>query len=129
MTERLEQRLGLRDRRKLRRRRKALQRRAQDVVGVDRAAGGLIEFGQRQRGAQLEAAGLLLLRDGDGGEEGGFGAGGGGGGVRVRSISPRMRWGPASNQCSPGSPATASAPPVSASAASASPPSASISAS
>ena len=51
-----------------------------DVVAVDRAAGGLVEPGQRQRGAQLEAAGLLLLRDGDGGEEGGFGGGGGVGG-------------------------------------------------
>ena len=48
-------------------------------MGVDRAAGGLIELGERQRGAQLEAAGLLLLRDGDGGEEGGFGGGGVGG--------------------------------------------------
>ena len=48
-------------------------------MGVDRAAGGLVELGERQRGAQLEAAGLLLLRDGDGGEEGGFGGGGVGG--------------------------------------------------
>ena len=77
--ERLEQRLRLGDLRKLRRRRKTFQRRPQNVVGVGRAAGGLIELGQRQRGAQLEAAGLLLLRDGDGGEEGGFGGGGVGG--------------------------------------------------
>ena len=77
--ERLEQRLRLRDLRKLRRRRKAFQRGRQDVVGVDGAARGLVELGQRQRGAQLEAAGLLLLRDGDGGEEGGFGGGGVGG--------------------------------------------------
>ena len=48
-------------------------------MGVGRAAGGLIELGQRQRGAQLEAAGFLLLRNGDGGEEGGFGGGGVGG--------------------------------------------------
>ena len=79
MGERLEQRLRLRDRRNLRRRRKAFQRRPQNVVGVDRAARGLVELGERQRGAQLEAAGLLLLRDGDGGEEGGFGGGGVGG--------------------------------------------------
>src|SRR5271169_267824 len=76
MRERLEQRLRLDDLRKLRRRRKACQRRPQNVVGVDRAAGGLVEFGQGQRGAQLEAAGLLLLGDGDGGEEGGFGGAG-----------------------------------------------------
>ena len=48
-------------------------------MAVDRAAAGLVEPGQRERGAQLEAAGLLLLRDGDGGEEGGFGGGGIGG--------------------------------------------------
>ena len=45
----------------------------------DRAAGGLVELRERQCGAQFEAAGLLLLRDGDGGEEGGFGGGGVGG--------------------------------------------------
>jgi hypothetical protein len=56
-----------------------LQRRSEDVVGVDRAADGLVQLGQRQRGAQLEAAGLLLLRDGDGGAEGGFGGDGVGG--------------------------------------------------
>src|SRR5271169_3822205 len=79
MRERLEQRLRLSDLRKLRRRRKSCQRRPQNVVGVDRAAGGLVELGERQRGAQLEAAGLLLLRDGDGGEERGFRGGGVGG--------------------------------------------------
>jgi hypothetical protein len=79
MGERLEQRLRLRDMRKLRRRRKAFQSRPGNVAGVDRAVGGLVELGQRQRGAQLEAAGILLLRDGDGGEEGGFGGGGVGG--------------------------------------------------
>src|SRR5271156_1874970 len=79
MGERLEQRLRLGNRWKLRRRRKAFQRWTENVVGVDRAARGLVELGQRQRGAQLEAAGLLLLRDCDGGEEGGFGGGGVGG--------------------------------------------------
>ena len=44
-------------------------------MGVDRAADGLVELGWRQRGAQFEAVGLLLLRDGGGGEEGGFGGG------------------------------------------------------
>ena len=42
--ERLEQRLRFRDLRKLRGRRKAFQRRSEHVVGVDRAAGGLVEF-------------------------------------------------------------------------------------
>ena len=45
-------------------------------MGLGWAARGLIELGQRERGAQLEAAGFLLLGDGDGGEEGGFGGGG-----------------------------------------------------
>ena len=39
----------------------------------------MVEFGERQRRPQFEAAGFLLLRDGDGGEEGGFGGGGLGG--------------------------------------------------
>src|SRR5271170_1806432 len=79
MGERLEQRLRVRNLREFRRRRKSLQRRPQQVVGIDPAAGGLVELGQRQRGAQLEAAGLLLLRYGDGGEEGRFGGSGVGG--------------------------------------------------
>ena len=48
-------------------------------MGFDRAAGRLVELGERQRGAQFEAAGFLRLRDGDGGEESGFGGGGVGG--------------------------------------------------
>jgi hypothetical protein len=58
MRERLEQRLRLGDLRKLRRRRKACQRGAEHVVGVDRATGGLIEPGQRQReeGGSIKAA-------------------------------------------------------------------------
>ena len=43
------------------------------------AAGGLVEFGEGERGAQFEAARSLSLRDGDGGQEGFFrrrGAGG-----------------------------------------------------
>ena len=39
-------------------------------MGVGGAAGRLIKLRQRQRRAQLEAPRLLLLRDGDGGEEG-----------------------------------------------------------
>ncbi len=126
--ERLEQRLSLGDLRKLRRRRKALQRRLENVVGVACAARGLIELGERQRGAQLEAAGLLLLRDGDGGEEGGF-SGAGSAEFCLKRISPRMRWRAASNQCSPVFPASVSAASIPTRAASASPPSASISAS
>ena len=41
-------------------------------MGFGGAAGRLIEFGQRQRRAQFEAARALLLRDGDGGLEGFF---------------------------------------------------------
>ena len=36
------------------------------------AAGGLVELGEGKRGAQFEAARGLLLRDGDGGQEGFF---------------------------------------------------------
>jgi hypothetical protein len=42
-------------------------------VGVGVASASAIKLGEGQRGAQLEAAGLLLLRDGDGGQERGFG--------------------------------------------------------
>ena len=41
-------------------------------MGVGGAAGRLIELGERQRRAQFEAARALLLRDGDGGQEGFF---------------------------------------------------------
>jgi hypothetical protein len=56
-------------------------------VSVDRPARGLVEFGERQRGAQLEAAGLLLLRDGDGSEEGGLGESGVGGVLRTEDFA------------------------------------------
>ena len=52
-----------------RRRRKTFERGREDGVGVGGAAGRLIEIGKRQRRAQFEALGLLLLRDGDSGEE------------------------------------------------------------
>ena len=38
-------------------------------MGVDRATGRLVELGERERGAQFEAARALLLRDRDGGQE------------------------------------------------------------
>ena len=38
-------------------------------MGIGGAAGRLIKLRQRERRAQLEAPRLLLLRDGDGGEE------------------------------------------------------------
>ena len=41
-------------------------------MSVGGAAGRLIKLRQRECGAQLEAPRLLLLRDGDGGEEGFF---------------------------------------------------------
>ena len=51
------------------RRRKAFERGREDGVGLDRAAGRLVELGERECGAQFEAARSLLLRDGDGGQE------------------------------------------------------------
>ena len=39
------------------------------VVSFGGAGGRLVEFGERQCGAQFEAARPLLLRDGDGGQE------------------------------------------------------------
>ena len=41
-------------------------------MGVGEAAGRLVELGERQSGAQFEAARALLLRDRDGGQEGFF---------------------------------------------------------
>ena len=41
-------------------------------MGVDGASGRLIELRERKRRAQFEAARALLLRDGDGGQEGFF---------------------------------------------------------
>ena len=38
-------------------------------MGVGTAGGRLVELGQRKRRLQFEAARLLRLRDGDGGEE------------------------------------------------------------
>jgi len=39
-------------------------------MGVRGAIGRLVEFGQCEHGAQLEAPRFLLLRDGDSGEKG-----------------------------------------------------------
>src|SRR5271157_174057 len=66
-------RLRLRDLRKLRRRRKSCERWPERGVGVGVAAGRAVKFGERERGAQFEAAGLLALGDGDGGKVGVFG--------------------------------------------------------
>ena len=41
-------------------------------MGVGEAAGRLVEFCERERGAQFEAARFLLLGDADGGEKGLF---------------------------------------------------------
>jgi hypothetical protein len=54
-------------------RRKAFERRRENRVGVKRAAGQLVEFGEREGRVQLVAARALLLRNGDGGLEGLFG--------------------------------------------------------
>jgi hypothetical protein len=53
-----------------RRWRKAFERRREDGVRVHRAAGRLVELGERQRRAQFEAARPLVFRDGDGAPEG-----------------------------------------------------------
>ena len=69
---RYQQRLRLGDLGHFGRRRKAFERRREDGVGVGGAAGRLVELGERERRAQFEAARALLLRDGDGGQEGFF---------------------------------------------------------
>ena len=65
----LDQRLRLGDLGHFGRRREAFERRREDGVGVDGAAGRLVQFGERERGAKFEAARGLLFRDGDGGPE------------------------------------------------------------
>jgi hypothetical protein len=62
--------LRFRDLGEFRRRREAFERRREDGGRPGGAAARLIKLRQRQRRAQLEAPRLLLLRDGDGGEEG-----------------------------------------------------------
>ena len=56
-------------------------------VGV--AAGRTIELGERERGAQFEAAGFLRSRDGDGGEESFLGGGGVGGSLFEQDFAAR----------------------------------------
>jgi hypothetical protein len=72
LRERLEQRLRLRDLGHLRRRREPFERGDENGVSFGEASGRLVELGERQRGAQFEAARGLLLCDRDGGEEGLF---------------------------------------------------------
>jgi hypothetical protein len=68
-----EKRLGLRNLRKFRVRRKALEGGRKHGMNVGGAARRLIEPHQRQRCAQVEAPRLLSLRNVDGGEEASFG--------------------------------------------------------
>ena len=72
LRQRRQKRLRLGDLRHFRRRRNAFQRGRENGVGFGGAAGRLIEVGERERRAQFETAGALLLRDGDGGQEGVF---------------------------------------------------------
>ena len=58
-------------------------------MGFDLAVCRLIELGQIERGAQLEAAGLLLARDGDCGQEGSLGEGGVDGGLFKQDFAAR----------------------------------------
>src|ERR1700722_7234131 len=67
--QRLKQGFRFGDLRHFRRRRKAIESGREDGVGFGRAAGGLVELGERERCAQLEAARALTLSDGDGGLE------------------------------------------------------------
>jgi hypothetical protein len=62
--------LSLFDFRKLRRRRKAFERWRQHGISVGGAAGRPTKLREGKRRAQLEAFRFLLLRDGDGSEEG-----------------------------------------------------------
>jgi hypothetical protein len=62
--------LCLGDLRHLRRRREAFERRGEDGVRFGGPGRRLAELGERERGAQAEAARPLLARDGDGGLEG-----------------------------------------------------------
>ena len=57
--------LSVGDFRHFQRRREALERRREDRVGFGGAAGRLVEFGERERRAQFEAARPLLFRDSD----------------------------------------------------------------
>jgi hypothetical protein len=70
--DRPQQRLRLGDFRHLRRWREPFDCRRENRVGFGGTAGRLIEPGERQHRAQFEAARALLLRDGDGGQEGFF---------------------------------------------------------
>jgi hypothetical protein len=60
--ERGEKRLRFRNLGKLRRRRKAFERRREDVMGVRGAACGVEMLRQRDRGLEFEGAGALLPR-------------------------------------------------------------------
>ena len=73
LRQRGEQRLRFRDVGHFGRRRKAFERRREDGVGFGGAGGRLVEFRERERSAQFEAARALLFRDCDGGLVGVFG--------------------------------------------------------
>ena len=66
---RREQRLRLCDLGHFRGRRKAFERRREDDVGIERAAGRLVELRKRERRAQFKTPRCLPLRDGDSGLE------------------------------------------------------------
>jgi hypothetical protein len=59
----------------------------EDGVGFGEAGCRLIDLGQRQRSAQFEAARLLALRDGYGGEEGFLCGRGDGGGLFEQDLA------------------------------------------
>jgi hypothetical protein len=69
LSQRREQRLRLGNLGHFRCRRKALERRREDCVGVGGAGGRLVKLRKRHRRAQFEAARALLVGDGDGSQE------------------------------------------------------------
>ena len=70
------------------RRSETLEGRRENGVSIGvRRSGRLMELCERERGAQFEAAGLLALRDGDGGEEGFLCGRGDGGGLFEQDLA------------------------------------------
>jgi hypothetical protein len=91
-----EQRLRLGDLGHCRGRREAIERGREDGARFDGAGCRLVELRQRKRRAKFKTARALLLRDGDGGQEGFFRRRGVGG-VALEQSSPRARCSSASN--------------------------------
>src|SRR5271167_2591388 len=68
---------------------KPFERGREDGMGVDGSASRQIQLRQRERGAELKTVCALLLRDGDGGQEGVFRGRGIGGVAREQNSAAR----------------------------------------